>query len=269
MFDEEVDASQPNAQPQEPSIDDIPDIFDGSTMADASPETTVTGPSALDVGKFQRLPDTAPVGDPSMDAADIHEPNVIGRILVAIGILVVIVGVGGGLWLFKSGEGIDGLLNKFSSKTQTPEVKKVEPIVEAEPQEPEPEPTVATTTPLTPVDTGGNVDLNEKPLSPEEGKVVDIDVTTPVTPGPVLPTPTMPTQDTQLDTDKDGLTDVREAQLKTNPNNPDTDKDGLTDGSEVTIWKTDPLNPDTDGDTYPDGQELLNNFNPNGPGKLR
>lgn len=94
-----------------------------------------------------------------------------------------------------------------------------------------------------------------------------------------------------VDLDKDGLDDVREKEIQTNPQNPDsdgdgisdgdevivhkslplntdTDKDGLSDGDEVLIWKTDLLNPDTDGDSYPDGTEVKNGYSPLGPGKL-
>lgn len=71
-----------------------------------------------------------------------------------------------------------------------------------------------------------------------------------------------------VDTDKDGLDDIREGLLKTNPNNSDTDNDELSDGDEVLIWKTNPLNPDSDGDSYPDGREIRYGYNPLGPGKL-
>lgn len=71
-----------------------------------------------------------------------------------------------------------------------------------------------------------------------------------------------------VDSDADGLTDVQEIALGTNPNSLDTDGDGLFDGEEVNIYKTDPLNPDTDGDGYKDGEEVANGYNPNGPGKL-
>ncbi len=71
------------------------------------------------------------------------------------------------------------------------------------------------------------------------------------------------------DTDHDGLTDGEEINIyKTNPTNPDTDGDGLTDGEEVKKWHTDPLNPDSDHDGYPDGKEVRNGYNPLGPGKL-
>lgn len=94
-----------------------------------------------------------------------------------------------------------------------------------------------------------------------------------------------------VDSDKDGLDDVREKEIGTNPQiadtdndglsdgdevivyktNPliaDTDADGLSDGDEVLIWHTNPLNPDSDGDTYLDGEEVRNGYNPLGAGKL-
>jgi hypothetical protein len=77
-----------------------------------------------------------------------------------------------------------------------------------------------------------------------------------------------PGPDPKADPDQDGLTNLQEQQLGTDPNNPDTDADGLTDGQEVTIYKTDPLNPDTDGDGFLDGAEVKAGYNPNGPGKL-
>lgn len=94
-----------------------------------------------------------------------------------------------------------------------------------------------------------------------------------------------------VDRDKDGLDDVREKELgtdplkadtdgdslkdgdevityKTNPLLADTDGDGLSDGDEVLIWHSNPLNKDTDGDKYLDGEEVKNGYSPIGPGKL-
>ena len=71
-----------------------------------------------------------------------------------------------------------------------------------------------------------------------------------------------------IDSDKDGLDDVREKELGTGANKPDTDNDGLIDGDEVIIWKTNPLNPDTDGDGFSDGTEVKNGYNPLGIGKI-
>jgi len=71
-----------------------------------------------------------------------------------------------------------------------------------------------------------------------------------------------------VDTDRDGLTDAEEALYGTDPNKADTDADGLTDRDEVKVYDTDPLKPDTDGDSYLDGEEVINGYDPNGPGKL-
>ena len=69
----------------------------------------------------------------------------------------------------------------------------------------------------------------------------------------------------EKDSDDDGLTDVREAQIGTDPNNPDTDGDGLLDGEEVDKYKTDPKNPDTDGGGIWDGVEVKNGADPLDP----
>ncbi len=66
----------------------------------------------------------------------------------------------------------------------------------------------------------------------------------------------------ELDTDGDGLSDVHERRIGTDPNNPDTDGDGLKDGEEVEKYKTDPLNPDTDGGGIKDGVEVMNGADP-------
>jgi hypothetical protein len=71
-----------------------------------------------------------------------------------------------------------------------------------------------------------------------------------------------------LDTDADGLDDIKETSLGTDPLVWDTDGDNLSDSDEVLIWKTDPLNPDTDGDGYDDGAEIKNGYSPVGSGKL-
>lgn len=58
------------------------------------------------------------------------------------------------------------------------------------------------------------------------------------------------------DSDHDGLTNVKEKKIGTDPHNPDTDGDGLTDGEEVNKYGTDPLKKDTDGDGLNDGDEV-------------
>lgn len=63
-----------------------------------------------------------------------------------------------------------------------------------------------------------------------------------------------------IDTDGDGLTDVKEKSLGTDPNNADSDDDGLTDGEEVNEYDTDPLAADSDEDGLSDGDEV-NSYN--------
>lgn len=54
------------------------------------------------------------------------------------------------------------------------------------------------------------------------------------------------------DSDNDGLTDIEEKQLGTNPQLYDTDGDTLNDYQELKILYTNPLNPNSDGDRYND-----------------
>ena len=70
--------------------------------------------------------------------------------------------------------------------------------------------------------------------------------------------PTMPFEDP----DRDGLTNLQEYQLGTDPNKADTDGDGLSDGDEVNKYHTSPLIADTDGDGIPDGIEVQTGSNP-------
>ncbi len=69
---------------------------------------------------------------------------------------------------------------------------------------------------------------------------------------------------TPIDTDGDGIIDVEEAALGTDPNNADSDGDGLTDGDERTRT-TDPLRADSDGDGLIDGLELTLGVDPLDP----
>jgi hypothetical protein len=45
----------------------------------------------------------------------------------------------------------------------------------------------------------------------------------------------------EVDTDRDGLTNVQEFEKSTDPNNKDSDGDGLADGDEVNVFGSDPL----------------------------
>ncbi len=126
-------------------------------------------------------------------------------------------------------------------------------------------PEVATPEPATPEP--ATPEPTEIPATPEPTAV-------PATPEPTVeptvaptevPATPEPTADTSPDTDGDGLSDAREAELGTDPENPDTDDDGLSDGDEVNTHRTDPLNPDTDGDNFYDGGEIIRGTDPNNP----
>ena len=64
------------------------------------------------------------------------------------------------------------------------------------------------------------------------------------------------------DSDGDGLSDLTESGLGTDPDNSDTDGDELSDGNEVNDLGTNPLSTDSDGDTMPDGWEVRNGLDP-------
>lgn len=70
------------------------------------------------------------------------------------------------------------------------------------------------------------------------------------------------------DADSDGILDADEKAQGLNPVEYDTDGDGLSDKAEIEQYKTDPKKADTDGDTFWDGNELLNGYNPLGPGRI-
>jgi len=63
------------------------------------------------------------------------------------------------------------------------------------------------------------------------------------------------------DPDRDGLTNLKEYNLGTDPNNPDSDQDGLADGDEVNVFGTDPLNSHTGKDPkYNDADFIKGGF---------
>ncbi len=63
--------------------------------------------------------------------------------------------------------------------------------------------------------------------------------------------------DSEIDYDKDGLTNELEYIWNTSPSDIDTDDDGLEDGVEVLIYGTNPINNDTDTDGIKDKEEVL------------
>ena len=64
--------------------------------------------------------------------------------------------------------------------------------------------------------------------------------------------------DSAQDGDGDGLSNIQEFALLTNPMNIDSDMDGLSDGDENGQYSTNALLADTDGDGYLDGFEINN-----------
>lgn len=109
------------------------------------------------------------------------------------------------------------------------------------------------------------------PSLPDDTTDIPSDVTP--TPVPADDSDNDPNDDAILfgnvpDTDGDGLDDLRERELGTDPMRFDTDGDGLSDYDEVISWKSNPQNPDTDGDGYSDEEEIKNGYSPVGPGRI-
>lgn len=234
MFDDQVNKTNPPANlPTEPA-----DMFAGVENDDNAPEKT---PDALGAGLLKKKD----VSAPSMSSAPMVAPSlyevkqpILGKVLLFVVIAAVLGAVGFGGWY---------AYNNFV-KTKSVETTSVVPAVT------ELQPSVETPTAIeTPV-----VADNISTTTPF---ATSSDVTAKMNNDKIL-------FGEAVDSDKDGLDDVREKELGTNVFNADTDADGLSDGDEVIIWKTNPLNPDTDGDTYKDGDEVRNGYNPLGPGKL-
>lgn len=62
--------------------------------------------------------------------------------------------------------------------------------------------------------------------------------------------------DSELDNDSDGLSNLEEFLVSTNPLESDTDSDGLNDGNEINVHGSNPTLSDTDNDGLNDGQEV-------------
>jgi hypothetical protein len=58
------------------------------------------------------------------------------------------------------------------------------------------------------------------------------------------------------DTDTDGLNDLQEFLMGSNPNDADTDNDALSDYNELAVYLSDPNDPDSDRDGLKDGEEV-------------
>ncbi|MDO4531804.1 MAG: S-layer homology domain-containing protein, partial [Bacillota bacterium] len=68
--------------------------------------------------------------------------------------------------------------------------------------------------------------------------------------------------DAKSDEDEDGLTNLQEIRMCTNPLQADTDFDGLTDYEEIYTYNTNPQQADTDGDRLQDGDEIVLGLDP-------
>lgn len=254
MFDDRQNNSAggpPANLPTEPE-----DMFAGvSEGAEAAPPKM---PDALSSGMLKRkVAETAEtsVTAPALQAEETEAAEsvmalsrtsqpILGKVLVAILILAALGGGGwGGFWIYA----------RYIAKPRpaVPAAQGTAPtITPAAVTLPAPETPVSA--PAVPAPASGEPLVSETPTST---------ITTKIKNDAIL-------FGEPVDSDKDGLDDVREKEIGSDPNNSDTDGDGLNDGDEVLAWKTNPLNPDTDGDSYLDGAEVKNGYNPLGRGRL-
>lgn len=241
MFDDQLNNQglPPSNLPTEPV-----DMF-----AETEKETLATPPQpdALSAGLLKKKEgDDVPVPDMNtgmLNPAPMYamkEP-ILGKIILVIVFVVILGGLGfGGWWIYNNyfndtNNTTTGNVENTATIPTVPNVEVTTPTTTENEND-----TSVITTGTIPTDTELNRDINNDKILFGE----------------------------PIDTDKDGLDDVRESEIGTKANVADTDEDGLIDGDEVIIWKTDPLNPDTDGDTHIDGKEVKNGYNPLGPGKL-
>lgn len=190
----------------------------------------------------------APPGVPAPEAPPQIVATSFGpsRTPIILGVIAVLAIIGGAGWYFLSGSGSSSVNDTGDVINDLlPQDEDTSPI-----PAPEPEPRSAPEIILIPEPAPESEPEPEPPPAP----TIPIDV-----PDAVL---------NALDSDRDGLNDIRERDLGTNPQSADTDSDGLSDFDEVEKYGTDPTDPDTDGDGYLDGKEVEGGYNPNGPGTL-
>jgi hypothetical protein len=200
-------------------------------------------PDALDAGLLKKKTPGGPVSAADLNSAmqpqvyQMKEP-VLGKVILTLVVIAVLAGLGiGGWWVYNNmlKQPTAGLQTAAPTENQIP-AAEVTPTTAPGTEIPA---ETATATEAAPTSTITEQINNDNILFGES-----------------------------VDTDKDGLPDLREKELGTNPAIMDTDADGLSDGDEILVWKTDPLNSDTDGDGYSDGTEVRNGYSPLGPGKL-
>lgn len=112
--------------------------------------------------------------------------------------------------------------------------------------------------------TGESADVVAAVIGPKVPRLSDVAAQTVSNATPVAVGPKPATSD-DVDTDGDGLSDVKEEEIFTDALLADTDGDGLSDGDEVRLG-TKPLIDDTDGDGVSDGDEAAAGTDPRGTG---
>jgi len=218
---------------------------------------------------------------PSLPSVPVLESSsAMKYVLIILGVFVGVGVVSAGLWYFLIHRPAQNVAKDILT---TPQVQQQEAT---SPQAPEAA-TVGETPPIEALQTApvAETTTTEQNLGsiPSEPSPALLAPVTSTPPGVTIPLPTAFDQTTPtssvvaptsteanigtIDSDQDGLPDVRETELGTDPRNADTDGDGLTDGDEVLKYGTNPLNADTDGDGYPDGTEVKNGYSPLGPNK--
>lgn len=244
MFEDQTNKSTPPGNlPVEPE-----DMFAGvENDANLGPENMTAGktPDALGAGLLRKKDMSVSSASAPMTAQTLYEMKqpILGKILLSILVVAVLAGIGFAGWY-----GYDKFIK---NKTTTSLVPTSAVNEEKKTQQDQPPSEAA------------EVKIKETEIPPIQNleSPTSSDVTSNMNNDKIL-------FGEAIDSDKDGLDDVREKELGTNQFNADTDADGLNDSDEVIIWKTNPLNPDTDNDTYKDGEEVRNGYNPLGPGKL-
>lgn len=246
MFDDQQNSGGvPSNLPMEP-VDMFAGTEKDAPVADGAPAEIPQTPNALSAGLLKKKDQVlggANDAVPALTTNTMYEMRqpILGKILLSVFLLAVLGGVGFGAWYFydkfKNPNKVNNTATKPVSSSASVNSVKESADQTTNIQIPTEAPAVSSST----------VSSTEVSASMNNDKILFGE---------------------SVDTDRDGLDDVREKQVGTDPRNPDTDGDGLSDGDEVIIWKTNPLNPDTDGDGYTDGSEVFHGYNPLGPGKL-